>query len=452
MKTYLWIRIFLVLALLSLAACAAPAAPPAAPGEEEPAGEAGAPAAESGGTIRFIGPTGGAVKALSEDLIPMFEAETGITVEATYVAHDALTQKAMTEFVSGTPTFDVIQFETSWGGRYSPFLEDLQPYLDLTGEAYDEADILGAARGMGIYEGKTVGLPYRVIGRMLHYRTDLFEEADVEPPQNFDELVDVAQALTLDTDGDDEIDVYGFGFLGKQGFGNAYEFGTFLFSSGGGWWDLDNCEILFNNETGVEALQFYSDLRNEYGVMPPDVTTWAWDEWIAAGQNGRYAMTIMHTPYAVPLNDPEASQTAGLWGWADAPGRDNLEQGAPPVGGWLFGIPVEAENKDLAWEFIEFMTGKEAQLQSAFNANAPTRRSVFTDPEVQEMWPWAEVALRSLDRGTPMYNNPEELEAESALMVTVSEVLLGETPPQQAADEAAAKLQEILVKSGRCPE
>ena len=225
-----------------------------------------------------------------------------------------------------------------------------------------------------------------------------------------------------------------------------------MFSSGGAWWDLESCEILFNNEAGVNALDYYQSLRNVDEVMPPEVTTWAWDEWIAGGQNGRYAMTIMHTPYAVPLSDPAASQTAGKWGWAPAPGLENVEQGKPPVGGWLFGMPVGVENKDLAWEFIQYMTGKEAQLQSAFNANAPTRRSVFTNPDVQEIWPWAEIALNSLDNGTPMYNNPEELEAESALMVTVSEVLLGEKAPQQAADEAAVLLKEILVKSGRCPE
>jgi multiple sugar transport system substrate-binding protein len=450
MKRVFAIRLLLILAILSLTACAAPAAPP--PAAQEAPAESGAPAAGSRGTLRFIGPTGGAVKALTEDLIPMFEAETGIKVEATYVAHDALTQKAMTEFVSGTPTFDVIQFETSWGGRYSPFLEDLEPFIEVAGDAFAEDDILAAARNMGIADGKTVGLPYRVIGRILHYRTDIFEEVGVEPPQTFDEMREVAQAVTLDTDDDGEIDVYGFGFLGKQGYGNAYEFGTFLFGSGGAWWNLDTCEILFNDETAVQALQFYADLRNEYGVMPPEVTTWAWDEWIAGGQTGRYAMTIMHTPYAVPLNNPEASETAGLWGWADAPGRDTLDQGAPPVGGWLFGIPVAAEQKDMAWEFIQYMTGKEAQLKSAFNENAPTRRSVFEDADVQAMWPWADVALRSLERGTPMYNNSEELEAESALMVTVSEVLLGEKAPQQAADEAAEKLKDILAKSGRCPE
>ena len=401
--------------------------------------------------VRFVGPTGGAVKALVEDIIPAFEERTGIKVEGTFMAHEALTQKAMTEFVTGAPSFDVIQFETSWGGRYAPFLDDLQPLVDEAGADYAADDILAAARNMGIYEGKSVGLPYRVIGRMLHYRTDLFEQAGIdEPPQTMAELLEYAKQLNLDTNGDGEIDVYGFGFLGKQGFGNAYEFGSFLFSSGAAWWDLEACEIGIASDDALRAWQFYDDLRNEAGVMPPEVTTWAWDEWIAAGQNGRYAMTIMHTPYAVPLNDPEQSQTAGKWGWADAPGFDSLEQGSPPVGGWLLGMTAGGENKDAAWEFIRFATGPEAQLMSAFNANAPTRGSVFNDAKVKEMWPWAEVALHSLDRGTPMYNNPEELEAESSLMVKVSEVLIDAGEPAEVAAAAAEELARILKDSGRC--
>ncbi len=48
-----------------------------------------------------------------------------------------------------------------------------------------------------------------------------------------------------------------------------------------------------------------------------------------------------------------------------------------------------------------------------------------------------------------MYNNAEEIESEAVLAVYVSEVLLGAKPAQQAADEAAAKLKQILEKGGR---
>ncbi|HYM70929.1 MAG TPA: extracellular solute-binding protein [bacterium] len=402
-----------------------------------------ASAAATRGTVRFAGTTGAAVQALSEDLIPAFERDTGIHVEATYQAYDALTQKTMTEFVSGSPSFDVLMFETSWGGRFAPFLEDLQPAVAKAGAAYDPNDILGAARKMGIYNGKTVGLPYRVIGRMLHYRADLFKDANLtQPPRTLPQLLDYAQKLTKG-------DVYGLAVLGKQGFGNAYEYGSYLFSSGGGWWDRKTYAVTFNNPIGVRTLTFYADLHNRYKVVPPEVTTWAWDEWIAGGQNGRYAMTIMHTPYAIPLNDPAHSKTAGKWAWADAPGWNSLQQGAPPVGGWLFGVPRASAVKDLAGEFVTYMTAKQAQLTSVAKANAPTRRSVFQDSGVRAKWPWADVALRSLDRGTPMYNEPEELESEAALMVVCSAALAGVQDPKAAADEGAAKLTDILKKSGR---
>jgi ABC-type glycerol-3-phosphate transport system substrate-binding protein len=59
------------------------------------------------------------------------------------------------------------------------------------------------------------------------------------------------------------------------------------------------------------------------------------------------------------------------------------------------------------------------------------------------------VALRSLDRGTPMYNEPEELESEAALMVVCSAALSGVQAPKAAADDGAAKLTDTLKRSGR---
>ncbi len=401
-------------------------------------------------TIRLIGPTGGATKAIVENLIPQFEQATGIKVQANYVAHDALTQKAMTEFAAGSPSFDVIMFETSWGGRYAPFLTDLKPFVDRDAAEYKPDDILAAARNMGVYDGKTVGLPYRVLGRILHYRKDLFEQAGIAaPPKTFAELVDTAKKLTKDTDGDGKPDVYGLGILGKQGFGNAYEFGSFLFSSGGAWWDLAACKVRFDDEIGVKTLEFYADLAKQQ-VVPPEVTTWAWDELIAGAQRGRFAMTIIHVPYAVAFENKAASKTAGMWAWADAPGLNGIKDAAPPVGGWLLGIPTGARNAEGAWRFIKYATGAEGQLISASNANAPTRASVFQDANVKAMWPWAEPALRSLEKGTPMYNNPEEIEAESVLMVKVSEALIGSKAPAVAAKEAGDQLRRILVDSGRC--
>jgi hypothetical protein len=49
-----------------------------------------------------------------------------------------------------------------------------------------------------------------------------------------------------------------------------------------------------------------------------------------------------------------------------------------------------------------------------------------------------------------VYNNPEELEAESSLMVKVSEVLIDAGEPAEVAAAAAEELAQILRDSGRC--
>src|SRR5215218_7675576 len=98
--------------------------------------------AQSGATIRVIGTTGGATKALVENLVPEFEKRTGMKVQASLSAYESMTQKTMTEFVAGSPTFDVLMFETGWGGRYAPFLVDLKPYVDRDAAEYKPDDIL----------------------------------------------------------------------------------------------------------------------------------------------------------------------------------------------------------------------------------------------------------------------------------------------------------------------
>ncbi len=42
-----------------------------------------------------------------------------------------------------------------------------------------------------------------------YYRTDLFQEKGLQPPTTWDEYLSAAQALTTDTDGDGNTDIWG---------------------------------------------------------------------------------------------------------------------------------------------------------------------------------------------------------------------------------------------------
>ena len=58
------------------------------------------------------------------------------------------------------------------------------------------------------------------------------------------------------------------------------------------------------------------------------------------------------------------------------------------LGGWHFGINAFSKHAEEAWYFIDFMTSKESQKILALKAGlAPTRKSVYEDPAIQQKMP-----------------------------------------------------------------
>jgi len=403
-------------------------------------------------TIKLAGVTGSPTKSLNEDLIPMFEKKTGIRIKATYLAHAALTQKTLTALAGGTKAFDVIMLGDEWKIRYNPFLEDLFPYLNnprLADPEYDKDDILRGVFQAAVYKGKLCGLPYRVLGRMLYYRKDIFEKVGLaESPRTLEELRDYAQKCTLDLNGDGNVDIYGYAYMAKQGMANAYTLTEMIHLAGGELWD-DNYVIKINTEPGIYALTLWQDMYIKYKCVPPECVSWEWDEIISGGQQGRWAMCVLHTPYATLIDNPATSKTAGLWGYAHFPVRGNVRGGKPTLGEWIFGISKDSPHKEAAYKFIEFVTSKGAQIVSAFNKNGPVRMSSYTDPGVAIMWPWAPVVVQVLEDGKPM--PPDFLAVELRMAGIASKLTVGTLSPREAAKEIENAAMVELTAAGHSP-
>ena len=84
-----------------------------------------------------------------------------------------------------------------------------------------------------------------------------------EPPSDFDELITVLQALTVDEDGDGRIDRYGL----TWNYTEPFFFMPFLTGFGGWMMDEEGNPTLNTPET-IKAIQFILDLRDKYKVIP----------------------------------------------------------------------------------------------------------------------------------------------------------------------------------------
>jgi len=147
----------------------------------------------------------------------------------------------------------------------------------------------------------------------LWVRTDLLEQAGLDIPTTYDELLVAAEALTQDTNGDGRIDIYGWGSPAAANGATWLRFNTFVYQNCGDYFDKEG-NLVFDNPNVLEALKKYVALL-EYA--PPDVTGWSWFDGIV----GMTAGTVAMHPYGGRLgfnlyrDKPDIREnTTVIWG------------------------------------------------------------------------------------------------------------------------------------------
>ena len=298
---------------------------------------------------------------------------------------------------------------------------------------------------MASYQGKLLGIPYRVTASILNYQKQLLADVGFKrAPENWAEF----QAACIATTKAGAPNRYGLGIWGRQGPAMVGGYTPFLRGNGGDYFDPKTWEIHINNDKAVEALQYYGDLMTKYKVVVPDAITWEFDEIVAGGQNDRYAMTITLAPYGTLINDPKLSKTAGKWAWALAPGAHSLAESRVSVGGWTFGVPSGCKNKDWAFEFIQMACSKEWMRRSVVRGNAPPRVSVLNHPDVMADYGWAPVLAEAMKTATLEPREPIWPTLELELRSGISAVLTGQQTAKQALDGVASDWQRSLRRAG----
>ena len=393
----------------------------------------------------FVGDNGPWHWCLVEEVAPAFAKQTGIKVDFTLLPIDALSARLKAELNAGSPDIDIVQWTAPFAGWLAPHMADHAKLLEQSAGQhpdFDWDDFLPAVRDMASYQGKLLGIPYRVTSSILQYQKPLLAEAGfADPPESWDSFLAAAKATTKPPR-------YGVGIWGRQGPAILGGYAPFLRGNGGRYFDPKTYAIEINGPKAVEALEYYGDLMTKYKVVVPDSITWEFDEIIAGGQRDRYAMTITLAPYGTLLNDPKQSQTAGKWAWAVAPGRHSAAESRVPLGGWTFGVPAAGKNTDWAFEFIQFATSKEWMRRSLERGNSPPRVSVLNDPAVLERFGWAPVLARALRTAQLEPREPFWPTMELALRGGISAVLLGQKTAQAALDDVAADWKRTLRRAG----
>ena len=285
----------------------------------------------------------------------------------------------------------------------------------------------------GIQQGKQIGIPTGTHTRLTVYRKDLFEAAGLDPetpPKDLDELVEFAKKLTIDKDGDGDIDQWGLGmFFGPSRATIELYFAPVLWYYGGQLWDPESKEAVFASEEGVKSAQWLYDLVYTHKVTPKSSISGIYDTIRDDLIAGNTAMAWGYGSYWI-----SALENAGLVEgiYPATPEGKATKAGAFVIPGisqftnaWMLSIHSLSEKADAGMKFIENFTQPEF-LHTFPDAGLPVRLSLWEKPEYQT--PFYQVWLEAAKTGRPMPGTGYYGELGDTVAAAMQEILANQAP------------------------
>jgi ABC-type glycerol-3-phosphate transport system substrate-binding protein len=196
------------------------------------------------------------------NIVARFEAlHPDIKVEAEALAWGDLEGKILAALAAGSPP------ELSHGQPITcAALQEkglLLPLDDVV-DAIGEDNIWDQIKKVGKFGDHYYGLVHAAGTSLLVYRKDLAQKMGLQNPKTWDDLLNNAKALTMDTNGDGKTDIYGLTISGSNLFVNIL-MGELIKANGGILFDEQN-RPRFTDRPMIETLNFLKELTK---YLPP---------------------------------------------------------------------------------------------------------------------------------------------------------------------------------------
>jgi multiple sugar transport system substrate-binding protein len=392
------------------------------------------------------------VKSPRGDLLTKYHKEfedlTGITVGSEMIPEQQQRQKAVIEFNSGNPSFDVIALSYHVQKRQfakNNWLTDLRPMINDKSLAFPDLDFNDFAKGGLFYatepDGRVMSLPLNLDPWVVYWNKEIFEAKGVKYPATFAEMLDAAAKLNDPAKG-----VTGFVGRGLKN-ANVPVWSSFLLGYGGGFVDKDG-KLMTDRPEAIDGAKMYQTLMAKYG--PQGVAGFNWNESQSLFMQGKSAMWLDGIGFAQPLEDPTKSRIVGKVGYGVMPAGPKQQVSALFADGE--GISTYSKKKGPAWFYIQWASNKANQtrmLQAA--AGAPVRNSAYAAAQASADFKapkeWVECMLKSAaiaQPGLPVISPVTEF--RDVFGVALTNMINGADPATEL-KKATTEFQPVLDKS-----
>lgn len=302
------------------------------------------------------------------------EKNQNVTIEMVDLGSTDYTTVLATELSGSGTDFDVVTIKDVPG--YATLvqkntLEPLNSYIESAGIDLSQ---YGGATDQVTVDGELYELPFRNDFWVVFYNKDLFDAAGVDYPTNdmtFEQYDELARKVASDE-------------FGSQVYGTHYHTWRSAVQLFG---VLDGQHTILDGNYDFLKPYYEMVLKQEDDGICRDYVTLSTEglHYSAAFSNGDTAMMNMGSWFIATLissleSGEYDSSLCGNWGMVKYPHAEGVEPGSTL--GTITGIAVTSatDQKDAAWDFVNFVSGTEGALVMAKTGNFP---AIMTDEAME---------------------------------------------------------------------
>lgn len=311
----------------------------------------------------------------------------------------------------------------------------LLPLDDLASQDYKDS-LYDVVKNALTVDGTMYAAARDVTPKVMYLNTKMFADAGIAIPSDtwtLDEFTEVAKQLTKGSAGEQQ-----WGYFWKnypdQTYAMIAAFGGKLYAEDG------KSSVLSTDPNTMEALQYMYDLYNKYKVCPSDAEAMQFGEnEFSAFMANKVAMQVGALSTASNF-DANATEYTVL----PMPSVKGISQTSSFVNTWV--IPKTAENPDLSWRVVEFLSGKAGQqIALDMNFGLPASKQVDTTA-FEAKNSFNKYFVKALETAVPYPTNMNGANFETIFKKESEYLWAGQVLPEEFAASMDEQSVDILGK------
>ncbi|MEK4251084.1 extracellular solute-binding protein [Paenibacillus sp. FSL W7-1287] len=373
-----------------------------------------------------IAARGGSHVTAMEAVKAEFEQKHNVKVEIIGLESADLKQKISLDAKNKNGAYDLIMADDPW----MPELSEAGIFANLTELGVEEdADFEESSLALGKHPyqtGDLYALPFSGNVQLFFYNKQLLDNYNAEVPQSWEEVLHIANKAH------EEDNLIGYVIRGQQGNPIVSDFLPIFWAYGGQVFDEQwNAQI--DSEAGQQALDTYIQLA---AVGANYETT----DIVSSVSEGRATMALGWPSWFI------AGETASA-DYAPIPSKATANGAAAStgmIGNWMMGVTANSQNKELAANFLTFITSSDTQKKLVEHGGVPTRKSVYLDSELASKYKHFPIMLEALQNSVARPRTAKWSRVEEALGVELSAAIAGTKSIEAALSDANKAVNEIM--------